>query len=65
MDKNPHIFLTIANQHIKVLNIHFDGNLNHYVPMVFVENQEQKESYTFRDMLLQPYKSYLILATIK
>ena len=32
--KNPHIFLTRANQHIKEINKHFDGNLNHYDPAV-------------------------------
>ena len=33
--------------------------------MVFAANQEQNESYTFKDMLLQPYKSDFILAIIK
>ena len=33
--------------------------------MEFLENQEQNESYTFKDMLLQPYKSDFILAMIK
>ena len=33
--------------------------------MVSAENQEQNEAYTFKDMLLQPEHSYLILATIK
>ena len=32
--------------------------------MVFVE-KKQNESYTFKDMLLQPDKSYFILAMIK
>ena len=39
--KNPHIFITISNQHIQEINIHFDGTLNHFCPMVFAENQEQ------------------------
>ena len=38
---NPHIFLNRANQHIQVINRHFDGTLNHYGPMVFAENQEK------------------------
>ena len=33
--------------------------------MVFAENQEQNESYTFKDIFLQPDKSYLILDMIK
>ena len=33
--------------------------------MVFSENQEQKESYIFKDMMFQPDKSYFILAMIK
>ena len=39
--KNPHIFLTRANQHIQEINIHFDGTLNCFGPMVFAENQRQ------------------------
>ena len=35
VSKNPHIFLTRANQHIQEINTHFDGKLNHYGPMVF------------------------------
>ena len=30
MVKKPQIFLTRANQHIKEINRHFDGTLNHY-----------------------------------
>ena len=41
LDKNPHIFLTIVNQHIQEINRNFDGTLNHYSPMIFAENQEQ------------------------
>ena len=63
--KNPHIFLTRANQHIQEINRHFYGTLNHFGPMVFAENQEQHFYYTFKDMLLQPYYSDLILAMIK
>ena len=33
--------------------------------MVFTANKEQIESYTFKDMLLQPNKSYFLLAMIK
>ena len=33
--------------------------------MVFAENQERNESYIFKDMLLQPYKSDFIIDTIK
>ena len=33
--------------------------------MVFAEDQEQNESYTFEDMLFQPDKSDLILSMIK
>ena len=33
--------------------------------MVFAENQEQNESYTFKGMLLQPDRSYFILDIIK
>ena len=41
---NPHNFLTRTNQHIQEINRQFDGNLNHYGPMVFAANQEQNES---------------------
>ena len=33
--------------------------------MVLVANKEQNESYTFKDMLLQPENSYLIIAMTK
>ena len=33
--------------------------------MVFAENQEQNESYTFKDVLLNTDKSDIILAMIK
>ena len=39
--KNPHIFLSVTNQHIQDINRHFDETLNHFDPMVFSENQEQ------------------------
>ena len=35
MAKNPHIFLTRANQQIQEINRRFDGTVNHYGPMVF------------------------------
>ena len=60
--KNPHTFITRENQHIQEINSNFDGTLNNYGPMLFAENQEQNESYTFKDMLLQPYQSDFILA---
>ena len=65
MSKNPHIFITIANQHIQEMNGQFYETLNNVGPMVFASNQEQNESYTFKDMILQPYKPYFILAIIK
>ena len=61
---NPHIFLTIANQNIHEINRQFDGTLNHFCIMAFSENQEQNEYYTFKDILLQPYKSYSIISII-
>ena len=33
--------------------------------MVFAENQELNQSYAFKDILLQPHKSYFILSMIK
>ena len=39
--KNPHIFLTRANQHTQEINRNFDGTLNNFGPTVFTENQEQ------------------------
>ena len=33
--KNPHIFITRENQHILVINIHFDGTLNWFDTMAF------------------------------
>ena len=49
----PNIFLNRKNQHTQEINGHFDWNLNYYGPMVFAANEEQRESYTFQDMLLQ------------
>ena len=65
MDNNPHIFPTKKNQHIQEINRHFYGTLYYFVSMVFTENQEQNESYTFKGMLLQPDRSYFILDIIK
>ena len=65
MAKNPHIFLTRSKQHTQEINRHFDRNLNHYGPMFLEENQEQNESYIFKDMFLQPDKSDLIIAIVK
>ena len=53
MAKIPNIFLNRKNQHTQEINGHFDWNLNYYGPMVFAANEEQRESYTFQDMLLQ------------
>ena len=57
VDKNPHIFLNKANQHIREINRHFYGTLNHFCPIAFAANQEQNEYYTFREVLFQPDKS--------
>ena len=48
MANNPHIFLTRANQHIKEINRHIDGNLNNFGPVAFAANQEQNQFYTFK-----------------
>ena len=61
---NHYIFLTRSNQNTQEIIRHFDGTLNHYGTMEYAEDQEQNESYTFKDILLQPYKSYFILAMI-
>ena len=53
LSKKPHIFLTTANQNIQEMNRHFDGTLNYFGPIVFSENQEQNESYTFKDIFLK------------
>ena len=63
--KNPHIFLTMANQNIQEISRQFDGTSNRFGPMVFVANQEHNESYTFNYMLLQVDNSYFILSLIK
>ena len=65
MANDPHIFLTREKQHIQESSRNFNGTLNHYGPMEFSANQEKNESYTFKDMLLQPDKSDLIPSTIK
>ena len=65
VEKNPHIFLTIANKHIQKMNVQFDGTLNYYGTMVFASNQEQNKSYTFQYLLLQPVNSDFIVANIK
>ena len=65
MDQNPNIFLTRSKNHIQDINRHFDGTLNNFYPTVFVENQEQNESYTFNDFFLKIDKSDFILAIIK
>ena len=33
--------------------------------MIFIENQEKNESYTFKDILLQPDKSNFIISMMK
>ena len=52
MAKNPPTFLTVNNQNIQKINRHFDGTLNNFVPILFSANQEQNESYTFKELLL-------------
>ena len=64
MANNPHIFITRANQRTVEINRKSDGTLNNPGLMVFEENQEKNESYTFKDMLLQPDKPYLITSMI-
>ena len=64
MAKNSQIFLTRLNQRTQEINRHFDGSLNHFDPMVFSIDKEQNESYTFKDVLLQPYDSDFILSMI-
>ena len=65
MAKKHQIFLTRSNQHIQEIIRHFDGTLHNYGHMVFAENQEQNKSHTFKEMLLQSEKSYVIIAMIK
>ena len=50
--KNPHIFITRANQYIQEINRQFYGTLNHFDPMVFAKIQEQKESHTLKYLFL-------------
>ena len=38
VDKNLHIYIIIANQHIQEINRHIYGTLNQYGPMLFAEN---------------------------
>ena len=63
--KKLHIFPTRANQHFPKINRHFDETLHNFCPIIFTENQEQNKSYTFKDVLLQPYRSDFIPATVK
>ena len=65
MAKKPHMFITRSTQNIQEINRHYDGTLNHFGAMVFTANQEQNESYTLKEILLQPYRLYFILAMIK
>ena len=65
VDYNPHIFLTRVDQHIQEINRHFGGTLNLYGPIVSAENQEQKCTHTFKEMLLQTDKSHFILSMSK
>ena len=53
VDFTHNIFLTRANKCIHKIIRHFDGTLNHFGSMIFVENLQQNESCTFIDMLLQ------------
>ena len=53
------------NHHTQEIDRHFYGTLVFFGPMVFAENQDQNEFYNFKDMLLQPNKSYFIIAMIK
>ena len=63
--KNPQIILIRANQYIHEINRHFDETLNSYGQIVFASNQLITESYTLKDMLLQPDKSDFIMSMIK
>ena len=63
--KNPHIFLTRSNQCTQKINRHFYGTLDNFGSMLFAANLEQNYSGSFKDMLLQPDKSYFVLAIIK
>ena len=50
--RTPPTFLTANNQNIQKINRHFDGTLNNFFPIVISANQEQNESYTFKELLL-------------
>ena len=39
--------------------------MHHFGYMLFAANQEQNETYTFKNMLSQPYKSGFIMEMLK
>ena len=51
--------------HIEDVNTQFDATINHVHHMIFAANQEQNETYTFKDMMNQPDKNDFILAMQK
>ena len=49
--------LTVQNQaifHSEVATALFDDTINCFSPMAFAANQQQNETYTYKDMLKQP-----------
>ena len=63
--KNSHIILTRSNQHIQEINRHFNGTLNHFGPVVFAANQEQNESYTFKEICCNQISHILLYTLLK
>ena len=49
------------NKHIQDINHRLDRTLNHFSHMVFEANQDQNETYTFKEIFLQPDKNKFIM----
>ena len=54
-----------AVYHTHLINQHFDGTLNYILPIAYSTDIVDNETYTFNQMLQQPYKNDFILAMMK
>ena len=66
LDKNVHnsisnkIFLDKAVSHTQLINQNFDKTLNFYNPTVYLSENAENDTYTFKSMLKQPDKHEFI-----
>ena len=52
-ETRPQIYFVIELKHLEDVNTLFDNSINDFHAMVFADNQEHNDTYTFNEMLLQ------------